>query len=131
MNCWLTRGEYSSERKESMTMLNKATEIENKSKVRLDNAKSMFRQWQDSNLRGETPADFESAALTPRPHCHVFCVHTQQYMYTFIYSLPIFISFCHKLIRIGINIHFKVFYLYLICHQSLQFPRFHSNRENI
>ena len=28
-----------------------------------------FRQWQDSNLRGGTPADFESAALTPRPHC--------------------------------------------------------------
>ena len=28
-----------------------------------------LRQWQDSNLRGETPADFESAALTPRPHC--------------------------------------------------------------
>ena len=32
--------------------------------------KKLFRSRQDSNLRGETPFDFESNALTTRPRLH-------------------------------------------------------------
>ena len=31
--------------------------------------KNVVRHLQDSNLRGQSPADFESAALTSRPRC--------------------------------------------------------------
>ena len=34
------------------------------------------RKRQDSNLRGETPADFESAALTARPRLQCVCLRS-------------------------------------------------------
>ena len=34
------------------------------------------RKRQDSNLRGETPADFESAALTARPRLLWVCLRS-------------------------------------------------------
>ena len=35
--------------------------------LNLSRAKKIYRSWQDSNLRGETPLDFKSNALTTRP----------------------------------------------------------------
>ena len=38
-------------------------------------AKEYLRHWQDSNLRGITPIDFQSIALTTRPQCRIVSFH--------------------------------------------------------
>lgn len=63
-----------------------------------------FRQWQDSNLRGGTPADFESAALTPRPHCRSDTRKGRIFNIIFIEFVSIFILNCLELALVEIEV---------------------------
>lgn len=47
-----------------------------------------YRRMQDSNLRGETPVDFESTALTTRPMRHIVLYH----VILTIFSLQYFVG---------------------------------------
>jgi hypothetical protein len=42
--------------------------------------KKLYRHLQDSNLRGRSPRDFESHALTTRPRCRIMLKSKFDYM---------------------------------------------------